>query len=169
MSKEDDKQSDLAALATAAVGGCISILVGDGTFSFVSSAIGLSLIIIILVYSWPSANDKDKRIAFCAVFALLTMVLYAPVLELLIFHSIHDMTLIKSLENFNGGKESLVSGNILFLVWITSFIVSYIILSQIDEETSNKCKNTSLILGVILFMIILVINWKYLLSVLVGN
>ncbi|MUJ39712.1 hypothetical protein [Aliivibrio fischeri] len=128
MNPEKDK-NDVAALASAAVAGSVSILVGSGPFSFVSSSIGLSLMVIVLVYSWQSIFKKEQRVAFSVVFALLVMIFFAPILELFHFHFMHKYTLLKSFTLFSSGKESLVNGNVLFLSWLISSFLIYFTLT----------------------------------------
>ena len=129
--------NDIAALAAASVAGSVSILAGSGKFSFVSSAIGLSLMVIVLVYSWQSVVRREQRLAFSVVFSLLAMVFFAPLVELAVFHSTSTNSFLHSLENFSKHGESNVNGNVLFLCWVLSSIAIFISLSCLNMKSEN--------------------------------
>ncbi len=119
------KNNDVAALAGAAIAASVSILSGSGEFSLVSAAIGLSLLVIVLVYSWECTNNKEERIAFSVVFSLLLMIVYSPLIEFFIHYIGCNHSVIQCLFSFGTIAPSKVNGNLLFFGWFLSTPILY--------------------------------------------
>ena len=132
------KNNDVAALAGAAIAASVSILAGSGQFSLISSAIGISLMAIVLVYSWDCTRNKQERVAFTVVFSLLIVISFSPILEwAMVYMRCGKESFFEHLTCFGKSTESNVNGNFLFFCWLVSLPILYVSFSAL-----NKVRNS---------------------------
>ncbi|MEZ9012135.1 hypothetical protein AB6D76_07730 [Vibrio splendidus] len=132
------KNNDVAALAGAAIAASVSILAGSGQFSLVSTAIGLSLMVIVLVYSWDCTKNNEERLAFSVVFSLLIVISFSPILEwAMTYMECEKKSSLEHLSCFGLSENSNVNGNYLFLGWFASSPILYVTFSKLTNGSNT--------------------------------
>ncbi|HHF0505034.1 TPA: hypothetical protein ACPHRY_004392 [Vibrio antiquarius] len=137
------KNNDVAALAGAAIAASVSILAGSGQFSLISSAIGVSLMVIVIVYSWDCTRNRQERLAFSVVFLLLIVISFSPILEwAIVYMRCEKESFFEHLACFGKSTNSNVNGNFLFFCWLFSLPILYVSFSAFNKIRNSYSRLT---------------------------
>ncbi|WP_210459002.1 hypothetical protein [Vibrio crassostreae] len=120
--------SDIPALSTAAVGGVVSVSMGEGPYGFLSTIIGITLCLYLYAYAWEHEKNNKQQLAFASIFAFIASITVAPVIEHFEqkFHKQECMYYVTDLIGHSPSEEcfkikyehSLVTEPQLAIVWV---------------------------------------------------